>query len=246
MFSRLSKILQRLRSALGAPGVVDPIAGYDLWSSTYDRDDGNLLVALDEVMFDRLLRRVELRGAVVVDVGCGTGRHWAKILARNPGRLIGFDTSSGMLARLREKHPRAEAHLVLDHRLILPPESCDVLVSTLALAHMPDAAAALSEWARVVKTGGHIILTDLHPEAAERSTCTFEHQGRVHAVRLHVHSLTSVREIASAHQLAVVELEEEVVGGALEPYYALKRAPRSFERMRGVAVIYGLVLRKAG
>lgn len=238
-------MFQRFRSSLGAPRFVDLIAGYDLWSSTYDQDGGNLLVALDEVMFDRLLRRVDLRGAVVVDVGCGTGRHWAKMLARNPRRLIGFDTSSGMLAKLREKHPLAEAHQVLDHRLVLPPESCDVLVSTLALAHMPDAAAALSEWARVVKKGGHIILTDLHPAAAERSTCTFEHQGQVHAVRLHVHSLTSIREIASSHQFAMVELDEQVVGGALEPYYALRRAPRSFERMRGVGVIYGLVLRKA-
>src|SRR5579859_8007718 len=93
------------RLVQGAPR--DPASAYDMWSSTYDADGQNILVRLDESLFPRLLGGVQIRGKSVVDVGCGTGRHWSKLLAQEPAELIGYDVSPGMLEQLRRKIPGA-------------------------------------------------------------------------------------------------------------------------------------------
>src|SRR4051794_1813306 len=104
-----------------------PAEAFDLWSPTYDEQTTNPLVLLDDELSDRLLAAVSLENRVIVDVGCGSGRHWPKLLDRHPARLIGYDASAGMLARLRAKYPHAELHRVTDYRLQeMPDESCDL------------------------------------------------------------------------------------------------------------------------
>ena len=229
------------------PRSLDAEAGYDIWSSTYDSEPDNLLVAMDDVIFPDLLDRVGVRGKVVVDVGCGTGRHWARLLAGHPARLLGFDVSPRMLAKLVGKYPDAVVERVSDHRLgALPSASCDLLVSTLALCHMPNAAAALAEWARVVRPGGDLIITDLHPRAAARSDCTFRHQGRVESIALHVHSMASLVQAAAQHRLSIERLEERVVEASLKPLYEAHNARAAFARMEGVPLILGLHLKQEG
>jgi ubiquinone/menaquinone biosynthesis C-methylase UbiE len=218
---------------------------YDLWSSTYDGESENLVVALDEVMFAELLEPCELSGKVVVDVGCGTGRHWAKMLARNPAQLLGFDVSKGMLARLVEKHAEANVHLVADHRLDdLADASCDFLVSNLALSHFPDSAAALLEWARVLKPGGDLIVTDLHPSAAEGGDCTFRHHGEVKAIQLFVHSPDSLKLSANRSGFSLLKMVERVVGPSMRGSYEARGARAEFDRMNGRPLLIGLHFRR--
>jgi ubiquinone/menaquinone biosynthesis C-methylase UbiE len=219
---------------------------YDLWSSTYDGESENLVVALDEIVFAELLEPCQLSGKVIVDVGCGTGRHWAKMLARHPAQLLGFDVSEGMLARLRVKHPGAQVQLVADHRLDeLADASCDLLVSNLALAHFPDSAAALSEWARVLKSGGDLILTDLHPDAADGGDCTFRHDDELHAVKMFVHPLDSLKLSARRSGFSLLKLMEKVVEPSMRRYYEAGGASAAFDRMNGTPLLVGLHLRRS-
>lgn len=218
---------------------------YDLWSSTYDSESGNLVVALDEIMFAELLEPCQLSGKIIVDVGCGTGRHWAKMLARNPAHLLGFDVSRGMLARLLEKHAGAQVQLVSDHRLDdLADASCDLLVSNLALAHFPDSAAALLEWARVLKPGGELIVTDLHPDVAAGGDCTFRHQDALQAVKLFVHPLDSLKVSAGRSGFSLLRLVEKVVEPSMRRYYEAGGASAAFDRMNGTPLLLGLHLRR--
>jgi ubiquinone/menaquinone biosynthesis C-methylase UbiE len=242
----LSKLLRRVLRAGGrAGGEMAAAHAYDLWSSTYDSESENLLVALDEVMFADLVEPCQLSGKVVVDVGCGTGRHWAKILAKNPAQLLGFDVSKGMLARLIEKHAGAKVQLVQDHRLDdLSDASCDFVVSNLALSHFPDSAAALIEWARVLKPGGDLIVTDLHPIAADGGDCTFRHHDEVRAVQLFVHPLDSLKLSASRSGFSLVKLVETVVGPSMRGHYEAKGAHAEFERMNGAPLLLGLHFRR--
>src|SRR5471030_2852942 len=80
---------------------------YDLWAENYDNQPGNLMLDLDEIVFGRLLANVDIKNKRVADIGCGTGRHWGKILKQQPQQLSGFDVSAGMLRKLQMKFPQA-------------------------------------------------------------------------------------------------------------------------------------------
>src|ERR1700744_6050514 len=120
----------------------EPATAYDIWALSYDHQPDNLMLALDEELCGSLLAQVQLSGKVIADIGCGTGRHWQKIFDRQPSRLGGSDVSGGMLEILRKKFPPAETHQLKDHRLPeLENASCDLLLSTLTMAHIPDPEA---------------------------------------------------------------------------------------------------------
>ena len=71
--------------------LVDPIEAYDLWSSEYDDQPGNLMLDLDELIFSHFLDSIDIKSKIVYDIGCGTGRHWKKIMDQQPGKLVGFE-----------------------------------------------------------------------------------------------------------------------------------------------------------
>jgi 2-polyprenyl-3-methyl-5-hydroxy-6-metoxy-1,4-benzoquinol methylase len=49
-----------------------------------------------------------------------------------------------------------------------PGERFDLVVCTLMLTHVEDLAGAVREMVRVVRPGGYLLLSDLHPEASAR------------------------------------------------------------------------------
>ena len=112
-------------------------AAYDLWAADYDSQPDNMMLAWDEEIFSDLINHIDLKNKIIADIGCGTGRHWKKIFAREPKKLIGFDVSEGMLKMLQQKFPQAETHhLINDELKELENESCDIIFSTLTIAHI--------------------------------------------------------------------------------------------------------------
>jgi ubiquinone/menaquinone biosynthesis C-methylase UbiE len=224
----------------------DPATAYDRWSIQYDDQPNNLMLALDERLFDEMLSAVPISGEVIADVGCGTGRHWRKLLDRSPSRLAGYDVSPGMLAILRTKYPDAEIHLLHDHTLPgLETSSCHLLVSTLTVAHLPDLRAALAEWNRVLKPGGHLLITDYHPAALARGgQRTFREGDQVIAVRNQIYPIPGL--LAIAHRLGLTQIShiERKVDETMRPWYEQQTALPVYRRFLGVPIIYGLQLTK--
>ena len=99
--------------------------------------------------------------------------------------------SEGMLKMLQQKFPQAETHhLINDELKELENESCDIIFSTLTIAHIENAEKALQEWNRILKPGGEIIITDYHPSAlAKGGKRTFNHNDKTIAVKNYVHSI---------------------------------------------------------
>jgi len=242
-------LLNKLRQYLSAPRrpEAEPGAAYDIWSLSYDHQPDNLMLALDEQLFGALLQGTSLTGKVVADVGCGTGRHWATILDQGPARLLGFDVSAGMLAILKQKYPQAETCLLDEGTLPVLDASCDLLLSTLTVAHIPFIEAALAEWVRVLKPGGEILITDYHPEALARGgQRTFREGEKVIAVRSHVYPIRKIRAIARKLHLEELGLTERKIDETMKPYYEKQKAIAVYERFSGVPIIYGLHLKKPG
>jgi ubiquinone/menaquinone biosynthesis C-methylase UbiE len=146
----MSKSLQNVRT------------GYDRWAVVYDHDR-NPLQALEEPVVHAALGQVS--GLRVLDLGCGTGRH-ALWLASQEARVTAVDFSEGMLAEARQK-PFAERVTFLQHdlheRLPFVRGEFDVVVSGLVLEHIQDLPRLFSEVRRVVKHGGRVVISAMHP-----------------------------------------------------------------------------------
>jgi ubiquinone/menaquinone biosynthesis C-methylase UbiE len=242
----ISKIKRYIPASVASLFDTDVRHAYDMWSSKYDEQPNNLMLALDETMFTELIANISFQNKIIADVGCGTGRHWQKIYAKQPAKVIGYDVSEGMLNILKRKHPGAETYKLETNRLArLPENSCDIIISTLAVAHIKNITDAFSEWARVLKPDGHIIITDYHPEAlAKGGNRTFEHNGKQIAVRNYVHLIKKIKNIARKLDFEVVTFIEKKIDETVKAYYEEQNGLPVFERFKGTSIIYGIHLVK--
>ena len=224
----------------------DPATAYDLWAAAYDDQPGNLMLDLDEAVFAELLDTISVSGKTIVDVGCGTGRHWKKILAGLPHRLTGYDVSPGMLQKLREKIAGAETYLLQKEKMPeMSDHSCDAIVSTLTVAHIPLIETALKEWDRILHIGADIIITDYHPEAlAKGGKRTFRHEGKTVAVKNHVHAIGRLRNIVDRLGWKEMNFTERVIDDSVKGYYERQNALHLFEDFKDIPIIYGIHLKK--
>ena len=225
----------------------EPAAAYDLWAHSYDHQPDNLMLALDEGICSQLFSHVAPGNKVVADIGCGTGRHWAKILSYRPARLVGYDVSPGMLDILQKKYPQAETHLLQGGLLSeLSAGTVDLVLSTLTIAHIPDITAALKEWHRILKPGGDLIITDYHPIALARGgQRTFRAGDTVIAIRNHVYPIKKIRAITARLGLREISVVEKKVDETMRPYYERQQALATYQRFQGVPIIYGIHLKKS-
>jgi SAM-dependent methyltransferase len=140
------------------PGQITTADGYRIWSATYD-EPGNPLIEVEEPTVREILDRLPPGRAL--DAACGTGRY-AQYLAGLGHRVTGVDRSPEMLARAREKVPAAGFALGDLHRLPVPDDAMDLVVCALALVHVPELGPVLAEFARVLRPGGHLVISDIH------------------------------------------------------------------------------------
>jgi ubiquinone/menaquinone biosynthesis C-methylase UbiE len=136
--------------------------GYDLWAASYDGDP-NPLVALEEPLVDGLLG--DVRGLDVLDLGCGTGRHTVR-LARAGARVTAADFSDGMLAQAMAKPGAGGVRFLradLHGRLPLGDGSFDRVLCALVLDHIAGVDGLFSEFARLARPDGAVVVTVMHP-----------------------------------------------------------------------------------
>jgi ubiquinone/menaquinone biosynthesis C-methylase UbiE len=146
-------------SSMETMSEADPRSGYAAWSERYD-DPGNLIIAIEEPVVWSLAD--ELAPGRALDVACGTGRH-ARHLVDRGHDVVGIDYTPQMLRRAREAIAEA---LFIDadlRALPAPDESFDLVICGLALAHVANLDDAIAELGRVLRNGGHLILSVLHP-----------------------------------------------------------------------------------
>lgn len=65
-----------------------------------------------------------------------------------------------MLARARENVPQGKFHDGDLHALPLPDDAVDVIVCAVALVHLADIEGPFCEFARVLRPGGHLVVSD--------------------------------------------------------------------------------------
>jgi SAM-dependent methyltransferase len=121
-----------------------------------DRGDVSRTVLLDPIML-RLCG--DVRGARVLDVGCGEGR-FCRMLAARGATPVGIDPTGEMVrtATLRgdQSYVRSTAE-----RLPFADASFDLVVSYITLVDIAGYRDAIAEMARVLRPGGHVVAANL-------------------------------------------------------------------------------------
>lgn len=142
--------------------------GYARWASSYDQQI-NALIVLEEAHIDQLL--AQLSFSKVLDVGTGTGRHALKLARTGVGvHVTALDQSAEMLAVAQEAARREELSIdfqlaSLEDGLPFAEQQFDLVICGLMLCHVPKLAHAIQEFARVLQPGGHLLITDFHPDS---------------------------------------------------------------------------------
>ncbi|MFJ9411052.1 class I SAM-dependent methyltransferase [Streptomyces sp. NPDC101393] len=194
---------------------LDAAAGYASWSAVYDSLPSSY-IEVEEPVVHGLLDKGPVGTAL--DAACGTGRQTAALTARGY-RTIGVDQSPEMLEKARHNAPDAEYREGRLEQLPLDDDSVDLAVCALAMTHLPDLNAGIAELARVVRPGGRVIITDMHPFVISlQGQCLFVHgSDRLAFVRNHVHLPSSYLNAFASAGLSVRSCFEPVFNGRLAP-----------------------------
>lgn len=110
-----------------------------------------------EVLVDQFLRGVELRDTLVLDGGCGVGG-LTRVLVAKGARVIALDIGPQLASATRR---RWGCTAVVGTLTALGLSSCafDTVLSSEAIEHTPDPERAVLELYRVLKPGGHLVLS---------------------------------------------------------------------------------------
>ncbi len=144
----------------------------DLDSRYNEYGDVNRQYIIDPHLFD-LLGDVENK--VILDAGCGAG-YLCRLLAKRGARMIGVDLSSKFIeiAGKRERQDPLGIEYYngsLSDLSIFPGDTFEVIISNIVLIDVRDYKGALAELCRVLKPGGRMIFSILHPCFASPSVC---------------------------------------------------------------------------
>ncbi len=183
---------------------------YELLAADYDRAP-NALTALEERILVPLLP--DLRGRTVADVAAGAGR-WARRCASAGARVAAIDICYPML---RRGMIQADAR-----RLPLRDAFADVAICAFALGYAPE---CFTELRRVVKPGGMILASDVHPQALRRGwKRSFRHHSGAIEIAHRAYALEDLR----APDLRLVCLLEPRLGEPERAIFEQAGCPERF------------------
>jgi ubiquinone/menaquinone biosynthesis C-methylase UbiE len=149
---------------------------------------------VDGTLFRGQLRQLRQRtaklagvrdGDQVLDVGCGTGTLALEVAGRvgPSGHVVGIDPSAPQIARARAKAARRHLDVAFQtgviERLPFPDQAFDAVLATLMLHHLPAPLKrqGLAEIARVLTSGGRLVIADFVPKSQRQRLAARFHAG---------------------------------------------------------------------
>jgi SAM-dependent methyltransferase len=132
-----------------------------VWSSTTDEGPFNGLLERPAL---RALVPGNLRGAVVLDAGCGSGAQ-AQWLLGQGADIVAIDISPRMIEEAERRCAGRGRFLVADLASPLPlePGSLDGITCSLALHYVADWSVPLRSFASALRPGGWAVISVDHP-----------------------------------------------------------------------------------
>jgi 2-polyprenyl-6-hydroxyphenyl methylase/3-demethylubiquinone-9 3-methyltransferase len=190
------------------------------------------LHALNPTRLGYVAARAALRGAQVLDVGCGAGL-LSEALAGEGARVIALDLAPD-LVKVAKLH-RLESGIEVDYRLqsveslaTEMPGGFDAVTCMEMLEHVPDPASIINACATLLKPGGRLFVSTLNrtPAAFALAIVGAEYIARLLPRGTHQYrEFIKPSELAACLRTAGLELED-VSGLVYEPWRNSARISR--------------------
>ncbi|MEE9910994.1 MAG: class I SAM-dependent methyltransferase [Deltaproteobacteria bacterium] len=171
--SRLIKLLTRLR---------DSRLLWDLMGSIYNR---HIYDAITE-LYDHIASLPEMRGQTrMLDVGAGRGYLSVLLAFRNPdAQVTGIDYSHRQVRdaeNYRVQGKILNCSFLQANAMALPfaDETFNAAASVGSIKHWPDGLRGLAEIRRVLKPGGHLLVSETDQEASDDALRRFINRFRI-------------------------------------------------------------------
>jgi ubiquinone/menaquinone biosynthesis C-methylase UbiE len=141
-----------------------PVADYDSFAAAYSAQNENNLFNAYYERPEMIRLAGDVAGLEILDAGCGSGPLTEALRAKD-AVVFGFDLSPAMVELARERlGADADVRVAdLGAPLPYPDERFDLVAASLSLHYVEDWASALAELRRVLKPGGRLLVSIIHP-----------------------------------------------------------------------------------
>lgn len=105
----------------------------------------------------------DVSGLDILCVGCGTGEECHHLKSLGARHIVGIDISDGLIAYARKSYPDMDFHVMDMEQLTFPPESFDLVYSSLVMHYVDSWKNTLESVHSVLKPGGKFLFSTHHP-----------------------------------------------------------------------------------
>lgn len=188
--------------------IVTPKEGYDLWATTYSTES-NPIKDFSNKLVEELLP--DLSGKSILDAGCGTG-HFCQYAEKNKAtRIIGIDSSPGMVDQANKNCLNARIYQGDLSSISFNEEPVDVIICALVIGHIENISSVFKNLSMLLKTGGKLILTDFHPvQTMKKAKRTFKdpQTGETLEIKHYLHPLSEIKNLLAKSNFTIERIEE--------------------------------------
>ena len=140
----------------------------------------------------------------ILDVGTGSGDFVAVLKNVFPqSKITGIDPNKESLQEAAKSYPDVSFHEMTSENLKFGNNTFDLASISMALHHLPDVQASLTEMQRVVKSGGWIIVNELFSDNLNQAQ---EVHKMFHHFRSHIDRLTGVYHSSTFEREQILEM----------------------------------------